>query len=248
MPEFLPDLPVEDILACLARSPGNEVGSGKFDSPESSAALVANAFGWFLKRPADLPPLPGVPAAQVTAVTLEAEMRFPWSGGRHPWLDVGISTHTTLIGVESKRYEPFRPQKQNGFSEAYGTRDWGGVMASYTRLREDLAAGRVSFDALDAVQLIKHAYGIVTRAEKRAVGAVLVYLYAEPAVWASGKAVDAGRIALHRKEVAEFAAAVAGDGVVFVPLRWADVLDQWAQVPALRDHVAAIRERFGDLG
>jgi len=248
MPEFLPDLPIDDILACLARSPGNEVKSGKFDSPDSSAALVANAFGWFLNRPEGLPPLPGVPAGQVTAVTLEAEMRFPWSGGRHPWLDVGISTTTTLIGVESKRYEPFRPQKQSGFSEVYDRPVWGEKMGGYTRLRDDLVAGRVWFDTLDAVQLIKHAYGIVTRAEKRAVGAVLVYLYAEPAQWASGKPVDPGRIALHRREVGEFAAAVAGDGVVFVPLRWADLLAQWGQVAAIAPHVAAIRARFGSLG
>jgi hypothetical protein len=245
MPDFLTDLPIEDILACYARSPGNEVKSGKFDSPESSAALVANAFGWFLNRPEVLPPLPGVPAGQATAVTLEAEMRFPWSGGRHPWLDVGISTDTTLIGVESKRYEPFRPQKNTGFSEVYGSRTWGGVMGSYTQLREDLVAGRVSFQSLDAVQLIKHAYGIQTRAEKRAVGAVLVYLYAEPVAWGSGKLVDRGLIAVHRDEVAEFAERVAGDGVVFVPIRWADLLEQWDGVAALRPHVAGLRARFG---
>lgn len=248
MPEFLPDLPVEDILACLARSPGNEVKSGKFDSPESSAALVANAFGWFLNRPHDLPPLPGVPAGQVTDVTLEAEMRFPWSGGRHPWLDVGISTHTTLIGVESKRYEPFRPQKQSGFAEVYDRPVWGEKMGNFTKLRDDLVEGRLWFDTLDAVQLIKQAYGIHTRAEKRAVGAVLVYLYAEPVQWAAGKPVDPGRIALHRAEVAEFAQAVAGDGVAFVALRWADLLDQWGEVPALRAHVQALRGRFGVLG
>ena len=245
MPDFLPDLPVEDILACYARSPGNEVKSGKFDSPESSAALVANAFGWFLNRPQDLPPLPGVPAGQVTAVTLEAEMRFPWSGGRHPWLDVGISTHTTLIGVESKRYEPFRPQKQSGFSEVYDRPVWGERMGGFTKVRDALVAGSLWFQTLDAVQLIKHAYGIHTRAEKRAVGAVLVYLYAEPAAWGSGKPVDRGLIALHRQEVAEFAGQVAGDGVVFAPIRWADLLEQWNTVAALRPHVTGLRARFG---
>ena len=248
MPEFLPDLPVADILACLARSPGNEVKSGKFDSPESSAALVANAFGWFLNRPEALPPLPGVPAGRVTFVTLEAEMRFPWSGGRHPWLDVGISTDTTLIGIESKRFEPFRPQKHTGFSEVYDRPVWGERMGSYTKVRDELVAGSVWFQTLDAVQLIKQAYGIQTRAEKRAVGAVLVYLYAEPALWASGKAVDRGLIALHREEVADFAVRVAGDGVVFVPVRWADLLEQWSGVAALRAHVAALRDRFGALG
>ena len=58
MPEFLPDLPVDGIMECLKRSPGHEVRTGKFDGPESSASLVANAFGWFLNRAQVLPPLP----------------------------------------------------------------------------------------------------------------------------------------------------------------------------------------------
>ncbi|MCF8512602.1 MAG: hypothetical protein K9G43_14240, partial [Rhodobacteraceae bacterium] len=157
---ILPHLPAEQILAALAKSPGNEVKSGKFDSPESSAALVANGFGLFLDRPADLPPLPGVPMGRVESVALEAEMRFPWSGGRHPWLDVAISTATTLVGVESKRYEPFRPAKASGFSEVYDRPVWGEAMGRYTRLMHDLVAGRVTFQALDAVQLVKHALGL----------------------------------------------------------------------------------------
>ena len=64
MPDFLPDLPVDAVLACLTRAPGNEIRSGKFDSPESSSALAANAFGWFLTRPQVLPPLPGAPMGQ----------------------------------------------------------------------------------------------------------------------------------------------------------------------------------------
>jgi hypothetical protein len=248
MPEFLPDLPVAGILACLRRAPGNEINSGKFDGPESSAALVANAFGWFLNRADDLPPLPGVPAGQVASVTLEAEMRYPWSGGRHPWLDVGIETHTTLIGVESRRYEPFRPKKNTGFAEVVDLPVWREKMARYTQLRDELVSGAENYDALDAVQLIKSAYGICTRAEKRASCAVLVYLYAEPKTWASGKPVDPARIALHRREVAAFGRTVAGDSVVFVPLRWADLLNQWSKVEKLAPHVAALRARFGALG
>lgn len=247
MPEFLPDLPVDGILECLKRSPGHEIRSGKFDSPESSAALVANAFGWFLNRPLVLPPLPGVPAGQVETVTLEAEMRYPWKGGRQPWLDVGIETSTTLIGVESHRYEPFRPGKAQGFAELIDRPEWRETMGAYTRMRDDLVAGKVDFDAVDAVGLIKQAYGIHTRAQKRALGGVLVYLYAEPKSWASGKPVDPARVVQHQKEIAKFARMVAGDAVVFVPVRWRDLLNQWAALPALKPHVAALREKFGAL-
>ncbi|MBN2630725.1 MAG: hypothetical protein JXR75_09325 [Rhodobacteraceae bacterium] len=248
MPTFLLDLPEARILQALARSPGNELRSGKIDSPESSAALAANAFGWFLDRPSALPGLPGVPAGAVESVDLAVEMRFPWAGGRHPWLDVGIVTHTTLVGVTRKRYEPFRPAKVSDFSDVYDRPVWGPNMARYSRLALDLIAGTADFRVLDAVQLVKHAYGIRTRAEKRALGSVLVYLYAEPATWASGKPVDAKRRAAHRAEIARFARAVAGDEVVFVALRWGDLLRQWAAVPELAAHVAALRTRFGDLG
>ncbi len=110
-PVFLPGVPADLVLAALRRSPGNELGTGKFDAPESSAALAANAFGWFLTRPQALPPLPGVPMGQPEEVEVEAEMRFPWTGGRHPWLDAAITTATTLVGVESKRYRTLPPQE-----------------------------------------------------------------------------------------------------------------------------------------
>lgn len=248
MPDFLPDLPEALILEQLKRSPGNELRSGKIDGPESAAALTANAFGWFLERPMVMPPLLGVPAGWARSVTLESQMRFPWAGGRHPWLDVGVETLTTLIGVESKRYEPFRPLKNTGFADVYDRPVWGERMDRYTRLRDQMVAGEAGYETLDAVQLIKNAYGIYTQSQKKALGAVLVYLYAEPAEWASGKAVDPGRIALHRREVADFAKRVAGDSVAFVAVRWADLLDQWGAVKVLAPHVAGLRARFGDLG
>lgn len=59
---LLPGLPIDLIRACYAGAPGNEIASGKFANPESSAALAANTFGPFLVRPADLPPVPGCEA------------------------------------------------------------------------------------------------------------------------------------------------------------------------------------------
>ena len=246
-PRFLPGLPEARVQECLLRSPGNELDSGKFDSPEASAALAVNAFGWFLDRPGALPPLPGVPMGRPEAVEIEAEMRFPWRGGRHPWLDAAIHTATTLVGVESKRYEPFRPRKANVFSEAYASRDWGPGMARFDAMRHALGDGSRTYRCLDAVQLVKHAYGLRTQGMKRARGAVLVYLHALPAAWASGKPLDPALGAQHETEIARFADAVAGSDVTFVALRWRDLLAQWAATPALAAHAAAIATRFGPL-
>lgn len=44
---FLPGVPEREIEAILNNAPGNEIATGKFDNPESSAALAVNAFGFF---------------------------------------------------------------------------------------------------------------------------------------------------------------------------------------------------------
>ena len=123
---LLPGLPVEQIRACYAAAAGNEIESGKFASKESSAALAANTFGLYLLRPRLLPALPrteefGWPAS---SVTLEGVVRFPWAGGKHPCLDALIKTETALIGVESKRYEPFRAKPAASLSDAYDRDVW----------------------------------------------------------------------------------------------------------------------------
>jgi hypothetical protein len=117
---FLLGAPAEYMLARLAKAGGKEIESGKFSSHESSAALAVNCFGWFIERPQELPPLCGLEAAGVPElVDIEFCARFPWSGGRHQWLDAVVQTRTTLIGVESKRFEPFRDKKSVSLSSAY---------------------------------------------------------------------------------------------------------------------------------
>jgi hypothetical protein len=247
MPDFLPELPKATILAALTRSPGNEVKSGKFDSPESSSALVVNGFGWFLGRENMLPAFPGLAAGPVQQMELEAEMRFPWSGGTHPWLDVGIETQNYLIGVESKRYEPFRPAKKNDFSTAYDRNVWGDRMEGYSRLRRTHANGARRFAVLDVVQLVKHAYGLRTQGVARGKRPVLLYLYAEPAHWANGRPVDPARIAQHRADLALFAQSVEGDEVLFAAMTWAELLGLWMADPATAAHAGRVQTRFAPL-
>jgi hypothetical protein len=52
---------------------------------------------------------------------LEYCARFPWSGGRHPWLDALAETPETIIGVESKRFEPYRDIKNEGVEQTTKT-------------------------------------------------------------------------------------------------------------------------------
>ena len=100
--------------------------------------------------------------------------RFPWSGGRHPWLDAVVWTATQLIGVESKRYEPFRAgAKRASFSVAYDRPVWGERMNGYSAVRDRLRDGSLGFDHLDATQLVKHAYGLRTEGLRRRLQPVL---------------------------------------------------------------------------
>lgn len=239
---FLPGVPAEAVLAALARLPGSDL-----DSPDSSTALVGNSFGWFLTRPRVLLPFPGVPMGLPEEVELGVEMQLPMRGIRHPRLDAAVTTPTTLVGVVSKRFQPFRPAKATSFTEPFDARDWGPGMARYGAMRKALAEGRQSFRHLDAVALVKQAYALRTQSVKRARGAVLVYLHAAPAHWASGKPVDPGAIRRHQAEIADFARLVKGDDVTFVPLRWADLLADWARHPALSAHATAVTNRFGPL-
>src|SRR5262245_61736418 len=128
MPDWLlPYLSADKIMAAYAAAPGNEIDSAKLSNPESSAALAANVFGYFIDRPEEFPlsAIFGQTAEVPCRVDIECELRFPWSGGLHPWLDAVIETDNWLIGLESKRYEPFRGCKPAAFSEAYQRKVWG---------------------------------------------------------------------------------------------------------------------------
>lgn len=227
LPRFLPGVPVDHVLACLAKAGGKEIESGKFSSLESSAALAVNCFGWFAVRPELLPPLPGMAEAGIPEL-LDVEFcaRFPWSGGRHPWLDAVVQTPTTLIGVESKRFEPFRDAKSVNLSAAYDRPVWGDNMQAFERMRDRLRAGTEKFVHLDAAQLLKHAFGLVTEGRRRGRKPVLFYLYAEPET-RNGRPIPQEDILRHRDEISRFGAAVAGDEVLFHAASYRDWIEAW---------------------
>ncbi|RSV29447.1 hypothetical protein [Sphingomonas sp. ABOLH] len=240
---FLPGVPEDLVRAALAKAGGNEINSGKLDSPESSAALAVNAFGWFLERPADLPPFPPLANLDWPAVRVDVErqMRFPWRGGRHPWLDAAIETATHLIGVESKRFEPFRDAKSINLSDAYDRDVWGERMAPFTAMRDRLRTGDARYVHLDAAQLVKHAFGLVTEGRRLGKMPVLLYLYVEPTHRGTA-AVPATAIERHRAEIADFATAVAGAEVRFAACSWREWLAGWTGDTL--NHADALIERF----
>ena len=245
---LLPHLPAEEILAAYAKAPGNELAAGKMSSPESSAALVANTFGFFLRRPHDLPPLPNLSDAGWPAenVALEECARFPWRGGYHPWLDAMVETSTHLIGIESKRYEPFRSHADGTFSKAYERPVWGDDMGPYEGLRDQLNDKEISFRHLDAFQLVKHAFGLRTEGGRRGKIPVLLYLYAEPQSWPDGRGIKKETKERHKAEIGVFLRAVQGAEVRAVACSYGELLDSFklSGESDLRDHAGLINQMF----
>lgn len=244
-PEFLPGIPVDHVLERMAKAGGNEVSSGKFTSPESSSALAINTFGWFIERPASLPALPGMHQGSITLIVdVEYCARFPWSGGRHPWLDAVVETDRQLIGVESKRFEPFRSHKPASLSAAYDRKVWGTAMAPFEAMRDALRTGDVKFEFLDATQLVKHAFGLVTDGVRKNKAPVLVYLFAEPPAL-GGRPISEAAHQQHREEISRFATAVKGAAVEFHSSSYRQWIETWPPPPALVGvHGNAVIERF----
>lgn len=237
---FLPGVPAGYIRSRLAKAGGHELTSGKLANAESSAALAVNTFGWFHDKPERLPAFPMLDGDLFPAIVVEVEYcaRFPWSGGMHPWLDAWIETADTMIGIESKRFEPFRGSKRAAFSKAYDRPVWHDTMTPYEVMRDKLRSGTARFDFLDATQLVKHAFGLVTEGRRKEKRPYLVYLFAEPKECSS-------RTRFHREEIAAFAAAVRGAEVNFAAVSYREWLNTWPDADSeLASHRAAILDRF----
>jgi hypothetical protein len=239
---FLPGVPKEHVLHRLRQAGGDEIVSGKLASAESSAVLAMNAFGWFIPRSRLFPMLPGTEAAGAASrVEVEYCARFPWSGGKHPWLDAIVITDTHLIGVESKRYEPFRDSKRPQFSFAYDRPGRGSNMERYHAVRRGLIEGSISYHNLDAAQLTKHAYGLVTEAKRLRKAPLLHYIFAEPCA-RGGQTITAADHWQHRAEIADFGARVAGDDVGFSSCSYREWIETW-QGPQLK-HALSLAKAF----
>ena len=247
---LLPNVPLEYIAATYGRAPGNEIASGKFFNPESSACLVANAFGPFFNSPERLGSFPGLPDLRnVLSVEPETELRFPWRGGKHPCLDVLIETEDAVIGVESKRYEPFRSRDKPGLSAAYDRDVWGRRMTGYKAILAELRQNPQQFVHVDAAQLVKHAFALrsaVANGPRSSKRALLFYLHAQPLAWPDGRKIAHKAHLAHHEEIRKFADRVEGDEVTFHACTYRELLTGWVTTgdEETRIHAAAILESF----
>lgn len=117
-------------------------------------------------------------------------------------------------------------------------------MTPYESMRDALKSRQQSFDFLDAAQLVKHAFGLVTDGSRKGKAPVLVYLFAEPASL-NGRPIPKASISCHREEIERFAAAVTGAEIPFHSISYREWLDTWPAAPSpVGNHAQAIIERF----
>lgn len=102
-------------------------------------------------------------------------------------------------------------------------------------MRDALSSGAIRFEHLDAAQLVKHAYGLVTEGHRVSRRPMLSYVFAEPAR-RGDDVIPSDARARHRDEIAGFAAAVAGDEVEFVAASYREWLNHWPEDKALIEH------------
>ncbi len=93
--EFLPGVPEVHVISALKRARPSGFSGQRFIDPGGKLALVANTFGWFLKRPAQFPRLPGLDVDwPVREVSLLPDV------GENVHCDALVHTDRHLIGVD----------------------------------------------------------------------------------------------------------------------------------------------------
>ena len=222
-------LPLAEIEIDFGAGAGHELDS-KLCAAHSSAALAVNTFGPWRKDPASLK-LGG--SSGFRSMRFEA-VCSTGLGGTPPHLDL-LAEGDLPVAVESKCTEWFQA-KPAEFSGSYdrlqpsiGDSPW------YDEMLQLRSAPR-RYQFLDAAQLVKHAFGLLTRYGGREVR--LVYLYWEPRnadTWSECRQ--------HRTESDDLATKVQKSPVRLIPMSYRDLWAEW-ESKGSSDHLRYLRTRY----
>lgn len=235
---------VATLRAQLAAGDGGELSGaqdgGRPDAhaAHSSSALAFNAFGAWLGFEPQLV-VDGVSGFSVP-LRVEARQRI-FRGGRAPNLDCLLTGPTVVVGIESKLTEPLAAHPMGSWSDAFGRSSCRALLAGgWLETLDDARSGEYQPVYLDADQLLKHALGLSKQHPDRE--RHLVYVYWEPA---NGDQVN--EVVAHRREIAELVGRIGDATPHLHALTYAELWTQWEQlpdIPWLREHVTAFRERY----
>ena len=231
---LLPAVRVGDFEKDLRQGDGNELDD-KLRVAHSSSALVVNCFAPFRRHIGDLSLLDH---QEFKSIRFERKCRTGLSG-KSPNLDVLVESSNVVIGIESKLTEHLNKHRAE-FSPAYrdkirDDRRKQGWFREMLRLMKNCER----YVWLDAVQLIKHAFGLAHTYP--GCKTTLLYLYWEPV-----GSEDCPIIEEHRQEVEDFAARIKGSTPSFRALSYSELWESWtATAPGwLSQHLKRLRARY----
>ncbi len=167
----------ERTLEEYGRAAGQELVDSRAGKPakmralESSSALVLNVFEHL--RQTNLKAIGTILNIAGPVAEVRFEATFPTGlHGTPPTLDVAVTGRSGHVcGVESKFCEPYRSKgKRDPFAASYFP-DRPGLweargLPRCEQLARDLRDRSITFDYLDAAQLLKHALGLFTQEEQ----------------------------------------------------------------------------------
>ena len=110
-------------------------------------------------------------------------------------------------------------------------------MEPFISLKDKLKSDQITFKYLDAVQLIFHAFGLITEGRRKQKSPHLVYLFAEPVK-------NLKQWNAHREEIVRFSEATKGAEVGFTSISYREWLATWPADLLLSAHRDNILKRF----
>lgn len=242
-----------EMFCCdLIRGDGGELSNSsgsapKFNSISSSASLAVNTFAPWKTRLSEL--IVDLGTKQMTGFDkLEfehiAHTAIP-KAKKHPNLDVWLESDDAILAIECK------------FCEYLGERtEKASLHQAYKRLASSMdrqnpwvkaidlvtnEKGECRYRFFDAVQIIRHYFGVLNSGQKEK---HLLYLYWHPA---NEDWTDIHPFDMHMKELIEFSDLVSqAADVQFHNLSFNELLNQWAlnSVSEVQQLVGAMRHKY----
>lgn len=209
----------------------------KFNAIHSSAALVVNSFGPWLREPGSLQLLD---TGNFQSISFEKKLQVT-PKGKAANLDVFASGFEGIVAIESKFLEPLKKTfKDQPFSDAYRYfRNKPNCEVWYEQVKK-INNYPDKFQYLDARQLTSHALGLIGSFGPYPIK--LLYLYWEPANWSDFEAYTG-----HREEIEAFKAEVQGSTVQLEAMSYPELWDTWDLMPVntwVKSHVEKLKNRY----
>ncbi|MCD4742898.1 MAG: hypothetical protein K8R67_10535 [Desulfobacteraceae bacterium] len=215
----------EKIKNDISQGSGNELQSGKFNSIGSSSALGVNAFGVFYEN--RFMKWPALQSQKFDNPIFERRLSNGLIG-TNPNLDVVFENDNSVLAIECKFLETLVGKKPK-FSDQYLNIKDDRRDSKWFQMMVEIINGNIKFKYLDAVQLIKHYFGLAHEYSNSKKSLNIGYGFWEPDK--NGKFSESiiKLYADHRKECGKFSELVCKDEIGFSFFSYFELIKYWRE-------------------